>query len=149
MAGFALDTGETTAALAAKFPGSTLGGSLAPAVPLEGGGKDLYIAPSKFRAQFAADLPPAETQLLAATQRPIAEAALNEPAPAPAWKPLPSWFIFGSLDNNIPRASLEFMAKRAGGKKVIEIAGASHVVMLSHPEPVLKLIEEAAAASTS
>ena len=86
---------------------------------------------------------------MAATQRPIAEAALQEPAGRPAWKTIPSWFLFGSLDNNIPRASLAFMAKRAGGKKIVEIDGASHVVMISHPEALVKLIEEGTAATTS
>jgi len=149
VAGFAPDAGETAAALAGKFPGSTLGGSLAPPVPLEDGGKDLYIAQAKFQTQFAADLPAAEAKLMAASQRPIAEAALQEPSGPPAWKKIPSWFLFGSLDNNIPRASLSFMAKRAGGKKIIEIDGASHVVMISHPEALVKLIEEASTASTS
>jgi pimeloyl-ACP methyl ester carboxylesterase len=149
VAGFAPEAGETAAALAGKFPGSTLGGSLAPPVPLEDGGKDLYIDQAKFQTQFAADLPASETKLMAAAQRPIAEAALQEPAGPPAWKTVPSWFLFGSLDNNIPRASLSFMAKRAGGKKIVEIDGASHVVMISHPEALVKLIEEAATATTS
>jgi pimeloyl-ACP methyl ester carboxylesterase len=149
VAGFAPDSGETAASLAGKFPGSTLGGALAPPVTLEDGAKDLYIDQAKFQAQFAADLPLAETQLMAATQRPIAEAALNEPAGVPAWRTIPSWFLYGSLDNNIPRASHAFMAKRAGAKKVVEINGASHVVMISHPDDLVKLIEEAATATTS
>ncbi|MEY2932694.1 MAG: hypothetical protein RL033_3443 [Pseudomonadota bacterium] len=147
VAGFAPDAGETAASLAGKFPGSTLGGSLAPPVQSEDGGKDLYIDQAKFQAQFAADLPAAEAQLMAATQRPIAEAALNEPAGVPAWKALPSWFLFGSLDYNIPRAALAFMAKRASAKKVVEINGASHVVMISHPEALVKIIEEATTAT--
>ena len=146
---FAPDAGETAAGLSSKFPGSTLGGTLAPPVALEGGGKDLYIDQSKFQVQFAADVPTAEAKLMAATQRPITEAALNEPAGPPAWKTLPSWFLFGSLDKNIPRAALAFMAERAGGKKVVEIAGASHVVMISHPAALVKLIEEAISGTTS
>lgn len=149
VAGFAPDSGETAAALAGKFPGSTLGPALAPPVPLEDGNKDLYIDQSKFRAQFAADVSVSEAKLMAATQRPITEAALNEPAVAAAWKTIPSWFFFGSLDKNIPRAAHAFMAQRAHAKKVVEIAGASHVVMITHPEPLVKLITEAATQTTS
>jgi hypothetical protein len=35
------------------------------------------------------------------------------------------------------------MAKRAGAKQAIEVKGASHVVMLSHPHEVSRLIEQA------
>ena len=36
------------------------------------------------------------------------------------------------------------MAKRAGAKEVVEIQGASHVVMMSHPQALANLIERAA-----
>jgi pimeloyl-ACP methyl ester carboxylesterase len=39
------------------------------------------------------------------------------------------------------------MAKRAGAKQTVEIQGASHVVMISHPEVLVKLIDTAAAES--
>ncbi len=83
---------------------------------------------------------------MAATQRPITKAALGEPSGTPAWKTIPSWFIYGSLDKNIPATLHQFMARRAGGKEVIEVAGASHVVMISHHREVADLIERAAAA---
>jgi pimeloyl-ACP methyl ester carboxylesterase len=38
------------------------------------------------------------------------------------------------------------MAKRANSKETIAVNGASHVVMISHPDAVAKLIEQAAAA---
>jgi hypothetical protein len=38
------------------------------------------------------------------------------------------------------------MAKRAGARQAMEIKGASHVVMISHPRVVADLIEQAAAA---
>ena len=82
---FAPEAGETVAGLAGKFPGSTLGPTLAPPVALADGGKDLYIQQSKFHDQFAADVPAAQAALMAATQRPVTEAALNEQAGTPAW----------------------------------------------------------------
>jgi pimeloyl-ACP methyl ester carboxylesterase len=147
VAGFAPDTGETAAKLSGRYPGGTLGPTLAPPVALPDGGKDLYIQQSKFQAQFAADVPVADAKLMASTQRPIAEAALNEASGAPAWKSTPSWFIYGDRDLNIPAAAHAFMAKRANSKETIAVKGASHVVMISHPDAVAKLIEQAAAAN--
>jgi pimeloyl-ACP methyl ester carboxylesterase len=147
VSGLAPDLGETASGLVGKFPGSTLGPNLAPPVILTDGSKDLYISQDKFHAQFAADLPAVEARLMATTQRPIPEAAFNEPAAEPAWKTIPSWFLYGSLDKNIPPSVHAFMAKRAGAKEVVEIRGASHVVMMSHPEALVKLIESAAAAT--
>ena len=146
MAGFAPETGETAAALSGRYPGSTLAPTLAPPVALPDGGKDLYIQQSKFHAQFAADVPTNDAQLMASTQRPIMAAAFNEASGAPAWKSTPSWFIYGSRDLNIPAAVHAFMAKRANSKETIAVNGASHVVMISHPDAVAKLIEHAATA---
>jgi pimeloyl-ACP methyl ester carboxylesterase len=144
VAAFAPDAGETAAQLAGKFPGSTLGPTLAPPVTLSSGGKDLYIRQDKFHAQFAADLPEAEAKLMAATQRPIEEAALNETQTEAAWKKIPSWFIYGDGDKNIPPEALAFMAARAHSRDTVVVKGASHVVMVSNPEPVAGLIEKAA-----
>lgn len=146
VAGFAPESGESAFDLSGRFPGSTLGAALAPAVALSDGSKDTYIDQSKFWAQFAADVPEAEAVKMAATQRPVTEAALSEPAGQPAWKTVPSWFIYGSLDKNIPAAVHAFMAKRAGAKETIEVKGASHVVMISHPREVVAMIEKAALA---
>ena len=147
VAAFAPEAGETAAALSGKFPGSTLGPTLAPPVKLAGGGADLYIQPPKFHAQFAADVSAENAALMAATQRPITEAALNETSGAPAWKSIPSWFIYGDQDKNIPAKALGFMAERAQSKKTVVVPGASHVVMVSHPEPVAQLIEQASGAN--
>lgn len=143
---FAPEAGETAAGLSGKFPGGTLGPTLAPPVKLSGGGVDLYIQQDKFHEQFAADVPEAQAALMAATQRPVTEAALNEPTSTPAWKTLPSWFIYGSADKNIPPQAMAFMAKRADARKVEVIEGASHVVMVSNPAPVARIIESAAVA---
>jgi pimeloyl-ACP methyl ester carboxylesterase len=144
VAGFAAEVGESAATLSGKFPGSSLAPTLAPAVTLSDGSKDLYIQQDKYHAQFAADVPLAEARLMATTQRPITEAALAEPAASAAWKSIPSWFVYGSKDKNIPAAVHAFMAKRAGAKRVVAVEGASHVVMISHPDALLRLIDAAA-----
>ncbi len=144
VAAFAPDKGETAAELSGRYPGSTLGPTLAAPVTLQDGNKDLYIQQDKFAQQFAADVDAPEAALMAASQRPITEQALHEASGAPAWKQLPSWFIYGSADKNIPEAALKFMAERAGSKKTVTIPGASHVVMTSNPEKVAALIIDAA-----
>jgi pimeloyl-ACP methyl ester carboxylesterase len=145
VAAFAPDLGETAVELSNKFPGSSLGPTLAPPVSLSNGDKDLYIAQDKFRAQFAADVSAVDASVMAATQRPVAESTLNEKSGEPAWRALPSWFVYGDRDLNIPLKSLEFMAARANAKEAITVKGASHVVMVSHPKVVAAMIERAAA----
>ncbi|PTQ10264.1 alpha/beta hydrolase [Sphingomonas oleivorans] len=146
VAAFAPEAGETALGLTGKFPGSTLGPTLAPPVKLTSGGNDLYILQARFHDQFAADVPAAEARLMAAGQRPIAEAALSEASTEPAWRSTPSWFIYGDKDKNIPPAAMGFMAERAKSRQTVVVKGASHVVMVSHAPEVASLIERAATA---
>jgi pimeloyl-ACP methyl ester carboxylesterase len=82
----------------------------------------------QFHHQFAADVPAEQAALMAATQRPVSHAALTEglPTDMPAWQRVPSWFVFGDQDLNIPVALQRSMADRAGAKGITEVAGASH-----------------------
>jgi pimeloyl-ACP methyl ester carboxylesterase len=144
IAGFAPDHGETCFTLASKFSGSTLGDALAP-VPRSDGTTDLYIRQDRFHEQFAADVPVAETARMAAGQRPVTQEALTEPSgDRPLWKELPSWFLFGEEDRNIPAAVEHFMAKRARAHRTIEIPGASHAIPVAHPEATARMILHAA-----
>ena len=143
---FALEEGETVGELANKFEGSTLGETLA-AVEVPGG-KDLYIMQSRYHAQFAADSPAEVAAVMGVGQRPILEAAFSEASGEPAWKSVPSWFLFGAEDRNIPAAAHRFMAERAGSRKTIELQGGSHTVAIPEAGQVVDLIREAAAATT-
>jgi pimeloyl-ACP methyl ester carboxylesterase len=138
VAAFAPDAGESATDLAGQFPGSTLGQALSGFASPDG--TDLYIQAGVFRSQFAADVPEEQTVLMQATQRPVTEAALTQASSEPAWKTIPSWFIYGELDQNIPAAAVAFMAERAGAKAAVEVPGASHVVMISQPEAVTEMI---------
>ena len=149
VAGFALEAGESCGDASSLVPGGTLGPTLV-RVPLSDGGMDTYIDQAKYHRQFADDLPPEQTAQMAVTQRPIVEAALFEPSGAtPLWRSVPSWFVFGDLDHNIPVGAHRIMAERAGSRRTVEIAGASHVVGMSHPAETVQLILEAATASES
>jgi pimeloyl-ACP methyl ester carboxylesterase len=147
IAGYALDLGESCGDASALAPGGTLGPTLV-RVPLSDGGVDTYIDPARYHHQFADDLPEAQTDQMAVTQRPVTEAALFEPSgDSPLWRSVPSWFLFGELDLNIPAGAHRIMAERAGSRRTVEIAGASHVVGMSHPEETVQMILEAANAS--
>jgi pimeloyl-ACP methyl ester carboxylesterase len=141
---FAPRPGESAFELSNKFPGGTLGEALA-AYPVSSGGNEFAIRPDAFHHQFCADVPSAISANMSATQRPVTEAALTAglPTDAPAWQNIPSWFVFGDEDLNIPVALHRFMADRAGAKGVREIAGASHALTVSQPEAVAAAILEA------
>jgi len=146
VAAFAPVAGESAGGLNSKYPGSLVGGALEPPVPLPGGGHDLYVQQGKFWEAFAPDVPKAAAEIAGATQRPITDIAFGEPATEPAWKTIPSWFIYGDHDTAIPPKLHAFMAERAHAKATVVVKGASHVVMITHPDAVAKMIEEAAAA---
>ncbi|MGV9454424.1 alpha/beta fold hydrolase [Streptomyces sp. NPDC003635] len=142
VAAFAPDQGESALQLAGKFPGSKLPDALITRdYPLEDGstGTDGYIDPAKFREVFAADLPSSQTRLMAAAQRPGSVGGLAGPSGTPAWKNLPSWYVIPTADNVIPAAVQRYMAERAHSRTV-EVKGASHVVMMSRPDIVVRQI---------
>jgi pimeloyl-ACP methyl ester carboxylesterase len=143
VAAFAPDAGESAFSLAGMFPGSTLGDAVQP-TPRADGTTDLTIRPDRFHAQFCADVPEDKARRMAVTQRPATLEALQEPSGEPLWKTVPSWFVFGEEDRNIPSALEHYLAKRAGARRKIEIPGASHAVTVAHPAATARLIEEAA-----
>jgi pimeloyl-ACP methyl ester carboxylesterase len=118
--------------------------ALLPPVPLPGGGHDLYVQQDKFHDAFAPDLPAADAQVAAATQRPITDIAFGEASDAPAWKTIPSWVVYGDRDTAIPPKLHAFTAERVHARDTVVVKGASHVVMISHAAEVAKVIEEAA-----
>jgi len=146
VAAFAPLEGESIFELSGRLPGSTLGDTL-DAVPLDDGTADLFIRQELFPGQFAADVPAADAAVLAATQRPLRDTALREGSGPPAWPSLPSWFVFGDADRNIPVAVHRLMAERAGAKATVELAGASHALTVSRPGEVAEVITSAVTAA--
>jgi pimeloyl-ACP methyl ester carboxylesterase len=145
VAGFAPELGDTCFSLSSKYPGGTLGETLQP-IPRTDGTTDLVIAHDRFHEQFCADVPEPEAARMAATQRPVTQEALLEPSgERPLWRELPSWFVFGQEDRNIPAEAQRFMALRAGAERTIDVPGASHALAVSRPDAVVHPILEAAA----
>ncbi|MBV9546888.1 MAG: alpha/beta hydrolase [Chloroflexi bacterium] len=101
---------------------------------------DLYINPANFRDIFAADVPQEQTSIMAVTQRPATVTSFSEQSGAPAWTSIPASAILGGADHAIGTNSLLTMAKRLPGGRVVEIPGASHALMVSHPDAVTAFI---------
>jgi pimeloyl-ACP methyl ester carboxylesterase len=105
----------------------------------------LYLDPTAFPADFAADLPPVEAKFMAHSQQMLAKAAGGAPVTAAAWHQKKSWALVATHDHNINPELERTMAKRAGSE-TIEVP-ASHAVYVSKPDDVARLIERAAKAS--
>jgi pimeloyl-ACP methyl ester carboxylesterase len=148
VAAFAPAEGETLGQVEAGSKDSVLESALVPLhyPSTNGGGQSVEFAiePAKLKEAFAADLPVEQTALMAATQRPVAEAAFTEPNGPPAWKHLPSWAVVATGDKAAGTDVIRAEAQRAGAK-ITELDG-SHVIMISQPQAVADVILEAVAA---
>jgi pimeloyl-ACP methyl ester carboxylesterase len=146
VAAFAPDEGELLGAVEAGSKDSVLNDALVPRqYPTADGGTatEFAIDPAKARDAFAGDLSDGQAALIAATQRPVAEAAFSEQNGPPAWKHLPSWAVVATGDRAAGTDVVRSMAERAGAK-ITEIGG-SHVIMISQPQAVTDVILDALA----
>jgi pimeloyl-ACP methyl ester carboxylesterase len=89
---------------------------------------------------------PESTTLMAATQRPAFTNQVVEQSGPPAWKTIPSWSLIGTEDHVVPLDRQEFMSTRAHA--AIEEVNAGHLSLISRPEAVTKVIEDAVAATS-
>jgi pimeloyl-ACP methyl ester carboxylesterase len=147
VAAFAPEEGETLGAAEASSKDSVLNSALVPRqYPTADGGSatEFSIDPTKARDAFAGDLSDQQAALIAATQRPVAEAAFSEPNGPPAWKHLRSWTVVATGDRAAGTDVVRSMAERAGAT-ITEVEG-SHVIMVSQPQAVTEVILEAVAA---
>lgn len=135
LAAFQPDAGESLASLAGSKPPAG-----APLKPSPDG--FLYIDPSAFHADFAADLPAAEASFMARSQVGLSVKAATAVATSPAWKSKPSFAVVATHDRAI-NPDLERWMYRRSHSVVIELPS-SHVVYMSHPAEVAALIERAA-----
>jgi pimeloyl-ACP methyl ester carboxylesterase len=148
VAAFAPEEGEVLGVAVGGSKDSVLNDALVPLTYPTGQGAqtatEFAINPAKFHDAFAKDLPAKQTAVMAATQRPVAEAAFSEASGAPAWKKLPSWTVVATGDTAAGADVIRSMAERAGAQ-ITEVAG-SHVIMMSQPQAVTDVILKAIAA---
>jgi len=148
VAAFAPDEGERLGEVEAGSRDSVLGTAQValqyPTPDGAGTATEFAIDPAKFHDAFAADLPPEQTAVMAATQRPIAEPAFSEQSGPPAWKSLPAWAVVATGDKAAGADVIRSMAQRARAT-ITELEG-SHVIMVSQPQAVADVILAAALA---
>jgi pimeloyl-ACP methyl ester carboxylesterase len=146
VAAFAPDEGELLGAVEAGSKDSVLNSALVPhQYPTDSGtGTEFTIDPAKARDAFASDVSDLEAALIAVNQRPVSELAFGEPSGPPAWKRLPSWAVVATGDKAAGTDVVRAHAERAGAQ-ITEVDG-SHVIMVSQPDTVTRVIEAAIAA---
>jgi len=151
VAAFAPDEGERLGEVTPTSKDSILNPALVPyqypAGPDGGTATEFAVNPALLREAFAADLPEQQAALLAATQRPVAEAAFSDVTGPPAWRKLPSWAVVATGDKAAGADLVRSMARRAGAD-ITEVDG-SHVIMISQPQTVTDVIVTAARSLTA
>src|SRR5690242_7280051 len=135
IAAFALDEGDSCASIEQALPQASK------AFKPDSNG-NWWIEQEHFAADFAADIPRAESHYMAISQVPISTDSFTHKVTSPAWKTKPTWYMVATADRSINPDQERMMAKRAKAKTV-EV-NASHVAYMSHPKETAKLIEEAA-----
>jgi pimeloyl-ACP methyl ester carboxylesterase len=131
------DVGETSAEAAP--PQTQAGNDLRPA-------KDgfIFLDPAKFAADVGADLPKATAEFMARSQMPILGTAFSTKLTIAAWRDKPSYAILAAEDRALELSAGRRMADRAGSK--VTVLKGSHLIHVSQPRAVARVIETAARA---
>jgi pimeloyl-ACP methyl ester carboxylesterase len=102
----------------------------------------IWLPESAFAAAFAQNASPKESALFAAVQRPINGACLQEKAPKPLWKTLPSWYLLAEQDRMINPETQEFMAQQM--KATLRRLDVDHTPIATTPDRVVELLLQVA-----
>src|SRR5271155_4457514 len=101
----------------------------------------IWMPEDAFKDAFAQNATAAQIALSKAVQRPIALKCIQEPAPKPAWKSKPSWFLIAEEDRMINPKTQHFMAERM--KTTVRSLPVDHTPLLTAPDKVVAIILEA------
>lgn len=104
----------------------------------------VYYDKAKYHAGFAADIPKADAEFMYASQGAFYAKGFIAPVTHAAWKDKPAYGIIATEDKSINPDIQRAMYKRSN-TKITEVKG-SHVIYISQPEAVAKVIIEAAKA---
>jgi pimeloyl-ACP methyl ester carboxylesterase len=107
----------------------------------------IWMPEEGFANAFAHHATEDQIALCKAVQRPIALKCIQEPAPTPAWKSKPSWFLMAEEDRMINPKTQHFMAKRIGA--TTRSLPVDHTPLLSAPTEVVNVILEATQATSN
>jgi pimeloyl-ACP methyl ester carboxylesterase len=142
VAAYAPDKGESLQTLIAGVPPGSVPPPILP--PQDG---FLSLDREKFAAAFAADVNEDQAAFMGASQVPCGVQAVGSAVTTPAWREKPSFYLVTKSDKMIPPPQQRQMARRAGST-VTEVE-ASHAVMISKPDVVASIIEQAAASTSA
>ncbi|MGY8667665.1 alpha/beta hydrolase [Bradyrhizobium sp. UFLA05-109] len=137
VAAYAPDKGESVKSATSKYPDPE---SLKTFVKDPDG--YLTISEEGIKKYFAADLPPKEQAVVAATQGPFHIRTLSAPISQAAWREKPTFMVVATKDAIIP-PQMEKDQVKAAKATAIEVPS-SHVAMLAFPKEVSELIIKAA-----
>jgi len=137
VAAFAPDEGQATSELGKDGPPPPGAAS----IKADASGY-LYLTAEGVAKNFAQDLPPAQTRVMASTQGPISAKTFDEKVTVAAWKTKPSWYIVAEKDRMIQPDLERAMAKHI--KATTISLPTSHVAMQSRPKDVAAAIVRAA-----
>ena len=101
----------------------------------------LWMPDDRFGTAFSQHASTEQAALLAATQRPIALACIQEKAPRPAWRAKSSWYLVAQEDRMINPATQQFLARRMGAQTKSETV--DHTPLVTAPELVVEIILQA------
>lgn len=107
----------------------------------------IWMPDAGFDDAFAQNATAAQIALSKAVQRPIAVKCIQEPAPAPAWRSKPTWYLLAEEDRMINPKTQRFMAGRM--KATVKSFAVDHTPLLTAPGKVLDILLEAAKATVS
>ena len=107
----------------------------------------IWMPDEGFANAFAQNATEEQLALCKAVQRPISAKCIQEPAPAPAWKTKPTWYLVAEEDRMINPKTQRFMAKRM--KATVRPFAVDHTPLLTAPGKVVDIIVEAARATLS
>ena len=96
------------------------------------------INPDIFHQALAQDTNVTESNILAAVQKPMNLAILNETSGPPAWKQLPTWYQVSEADQVVPPDAERMFAERINATTLS--LNSSHAAALSHPDEIAQLI---------
>ena len=96
---------------------------------------------SGFPSAFAQHASWEENALFAAVQRPLNVACIQEKAPKPLWKSVPSWYLLAEQDRMINPKTQEFMASRM--KAGVQRMDVDHTPIATAPEKVVGVLKAA------
>jgi pimeloyl-ACP methyl ester carboxylesterase len=138
VAALAPDEGETVADVFYREPPHPQAPQLAP----DADGY-IWMPQAAFASAFAQNAAKEDNALFNAAQRPIHVACIQEKAPKPLWKTVPSWYLLAEQDRMINPKTQEFMATRM--KATILRLNVDHTPIATAPDTVVGLFQTAMA----